>query len=122
MVTCAIMILFYSGMESIYDQGGRDHGALPGYPQRHCHFIPIENEFNQQWINVEEKIPKPVPIAYMKTLFANPQSYGIVIPMTHNMPGRQYKSWPVDYDTVGAGGNVYIYGLDNYVSTRALGL
>ncbi|CBF90000.1 hypothetical protein AN0194.2 [Aspergillus nidulans FGSC A4] len=114
MVTCAIMILFYSGMESIYDQGGRDHGALPGYPQRHCHFIPIENEFNQQWINVEEKIPKPVPIAYMKTLFANPQSYGIVIPMTHNMPGRQYKSWPVDYDTVGAGGNVYIYGLDNY--------
>lgn len=49
----------------------------------------IENEFNQQWINVEEKIPKPVPIVYMKTLFANAQSNGIVIPMTHNMPGRQ---------------------------------
>ncbi|KAL4733988.1 glycoside hydrolase superfamily [Aspergillus similis] len=66
--------------------------------------------------NGTEKIPKPVSIAYMKTLFANAQSNGIVIPMTHNMPGRQYKSWSVDYDTVGAGGNVHIYGLDNYPS------
>ncbi|KAL4753695.1 glycoside hydrolase superfamily [Aspergillus terricola var. indicus] len=82
----------------------------------------IENEFNQQWINVEEKIPKPVPIAYMKTLFANAQSNGIVIPMTHNMPGRQYKSWSVDYDTVRAGGMSISMGLDNYVSTGALGI
>jgi hypothetical protein len=71
---------------------------------------------------VEERIPKPVPIAYMKTLFANAQLNGIVIPMTHNMPGSQYKSWSVDYDTVGARGNVKIYGPSNYVSTIALGL
>ncbi|KAL4943286.1 hypothetical protein BDV06DRAFT_221426 [Aspergillus oleicola] len=30
------------------------------------------------------------------------------------MPGQAYKLWSVDYDTVGAGGDVHIYGLDNY--------
>lgn len=77
----------------------------------------IENEFPEQWEDVEQKIPKPVPIAYMEKLFAFVQESGIVVPITHNMPGAQYKSWSVDYDTVGAGGNVHLYGLDNYVSS-----
>lgn len=80
----------------------------------------IENEFPQQWANVEAKTPNPVPIAYMEELFQQMQSMGIDVPLTHNMPGQQYKSWSVDYDTVGAGGNVHIYGLDNYVSCSAL--
>ncbi|RDW70923.1 glycoside hydrolase family 35 protein [Aspergillus mulundensis] len=74
----------------------------------------IENEFPNQWSNVEEKIPRPVPIAYMETLFENAQSNGIVVPLTHNMPNRQAKAWSIDYDTAGARGNVHIYGLDNY--------
>ncbi|KAL4968699.1 glycoside hydrolase superfamily [Aspergillus stella-maris] len=76
----------------------------------------IENEFPHQWEDVSEKIPNPIPIEYMKQLFANAQSNGLVVPLTHNMPGQSYKSWSVDYDTVGAGGNVHIYGLDNYPS------
>ncbi|VUC37130.1 unnamed protein product [Clonostachys rosea] len=76
----------------------------------------IENEFPEQWTDVASKIPKPVPIAYMKNLFNFVQNSGIVVPITHNMPGPKYKSWSVDYDTVGAGGNVHIYGLDNYPS------
>ncbi|KAL4919832.1 glycosyl hydrolases family 35-domain-containing protein [Aspergillus aurantiobrunneus] len=77
-----------------------------------------ENEFPNKWTDVEEKIPNPVPIEYMKSLFEHSQSNGLVVPLTHNMPGQEYKSWPVDYDTVGAGGNVHIYGLDNYVSPK----
>ncbi|KAF6808249.1 putative beta-galactosidase b [Colletotrichum sojae] len=76
----------------------------------------IENEFPNQWTDVEAKTPNPVPIAYMQTLFDNVQGNGITVPITHNMPGPRYKSWSVDYDTVGAGGNVHIYGLDNYPS------
>ncbi|KAL3483498.1 glycoside hydrolase superfamily [Aspergillus germanicus] len=76
----------------------------------------IENEFPQQWADVEDKTPNPVPIAYMEELFEQMQAKGIDVPLTHNMPGQRYKSWSVDYDTVGAGGNVHIYGLDNYPS------
>lgn len=76
----------------------------------------IENEFPEQWKDVEQKVPNPVSIEYMKQLFQNAQENGIVVPITHNMPGQKYKSWSVDYDTVGAGGNVHMYGLDNYVS------
>ncbi|KAL2847768.1 glycoside hydrolase superfamily [Aspergillus pseudoustus] len=76
----------------------------------------IENEFPQQWKDIEAKVPNPVPIAYMEELFVEMQEKGIEVPLTHNMPGQRYKSWSVDYDTVGAGGNVHIYGLDNYPS------
>lgn len=75
----------------------------------------IENEFPEQWTDVEEKTPNPIPIAYMEKLFDFVQNSDIVVPIAHNMPGPQYKSWSVDYDTVGAGGNVHLYGLDNYV-------
>ncbi|KAH7125967.1 glycoside hydrolase superfamily [Dactylonectria macrodidyma] len=76
----------------------------------------IENEFPRQWSNIAAKTPSPVPIAYMKQLWNSVRDNGIVVPLTHNMPRPQYKSWSVDYDTVGAGGNVHIYGLDNYPS------
>lgn len=76
----------------------------------------LENEYPEQWSNAEAKVPRAGPIAYMKDLFKNAQENGIVVPLTHNMPSQSGKSWSVDYDTVGAGGNVHIYGLDNYVS------
>lgn len=79
----------------------------------------IENEFPNQWKDVEAKVPNEVPIHYMEQLFQNVQHNKIVVPITHNMPGQKYKSWSVDYDTVGAGGDVHIYGLDNYVNAPA---
>ncbi|KAF5023101.1 hypothetical protein F66182_4858 [Fusarium sp. NRRL 66182] len=65
----------------------------------------IENEYVGQWKNVQAKTPDPIPISYMEQLFAHGQSNGLVVPITHNMPGQTHKSWSVDYDTVGAGGN-----------------
>ena len=55
-------------------------------------------------------------IAYMKLLEANARSNGIDIPFTANAPSTSRKSWSPDYDTVDAGGDVDIYGLDSYVS------
>lgn len=91
-----------------YQIGREENGTVIMYQ--------IENEFPNQWTDVAAKTPNPVPIAYMETLFRSVQDNGITVPITHNMPGPRYKSWSVDYDTVGAGGNVHIYGLDNYVS------
>ncbi|KAL4931622.1 glycoside hydrolase family 35 protein [Aspergillus undulatus] len=78
--------------------------------------ITAPYQVTENGTDMEEKIPDHVPIEYMKKLFENAQSNGLVVPLTHNMPGQAYKSWSVDYDTVGAGGNVHIYGLDNYPS------
>jgi hypothetical protein len=41
---------------------------------------------------------------------------GINVPLTHNNPNMNTKSWSKDYDTVRAGGDVDIYGLDHYPS------
>ena len=76
----------------------------------------VENEFPNQWINATAKTPDEVPIGYMKLLEANARESGIDIALTHNMPSTTGKSWSKDYDTVGAGGDVDIYGLDSYVS------
>jgi hypothetical protein len=77
--------------------------------------IQIENEFPNQWKDVHNKVPNPVPINYMELLEAKALTNGITIPMTHNMPSVNGKSWSKDYDTVGAGGDVDLYGLDSYV-------
>ncbi|OCL15370.1 glycoside hydrolase family 35 protein [Glonium stellatum] len=72
----------------------------------------IENEFTGQWRSVSAKTPNNAAIAYMKLLEANARSNGIDIPLTHNSPTTSGKSWSKDYDTVSAGGDVDIYGLD----------
>lgn len=74
----------------------------------------IENELPNQWKNVSAKTPNPPYIAYMEALEANARDNGIEIPFTQNSPNSDV-SWSVDYDTVGAGGNVDIHGRDSYV-------
>ena len=80
----------------------------------------IENEYGNQWKDVKNKLPNPAPISYMEKLEANARANGIVVPLTHNMPNQNGAAWSKDYDTVDAGGDVDIYGLDSYVSARIL--
>ncbi|KAK4139805.1 glycoside hydrolase superfamily [Dichotomopilus funicola] len=74
----------------------------------------IENEYAGQWTNAAEKTPNEEGIGYMEALEKNARDNGIVVPLVHNMPNMNGRSWSKDYDTVGAGGNVDIYGLDSY--------
>jgi beta-galactosidase len=78
----------------------------------------IENEYGDQWRDSKAKIPNEPAISYMEKLKANARHNGIVVPLIHNSPSMNARLWSKDYDTVGAGGNVDIYGLDNYVSAR----
>ena len=64
----------------------------------------IENEYGSQWKNVAAKTPNPVAIDYMKLLEKCARDAGINVPLTHNNPNMNDKSWSKDYDTVGAGG------------------
>jgi beta-galactosidase len=75
----------------------------------------IENEFGSQWKDVQNKVPNPPAISYMTKLENNARKNGIVVPLVHNMPNRNAWAWSQDYDTVHAGGDVDIYGLDSYV-------
>lgn len=75
----------------------------------------IENELPNQWKSVSAKTPNPPYIAYMEELEANARSNGIQVPLTHNNPNTD-ESWSIEYDTVGAGGDVDIIGHDSYVS------
>ncbi|KAK3326139.1 glycoside hydrolase superfamily [Apodospora peruviana] len=74
----------------------------------------IENEYANQWRNANNKIPNPQSISYMEKLEAKAKRNGIVVPLAHNAAGQTGKAWSTDYDTVGAGGNVDLYGLDSY--------
>ena len=80
----------------------------------------IENEYGNQWKDVKNKVPNPTSISYMEKLEANARVNGIIVPLVHNMPNRDGAAWSKDYDTVGAGGDVDIYGLDSYVSARTI--
>lgn len=75
----------------------------------------IENEYGDQWKNVAEKIPNPPAIAYMELLESCARNAGINVPLTHNNPNMNTKSWSKDYGA-GVGGDVDIYGLDSYPS------
>ncbi|PMD43524.1 glycoside hydrolase family 35 protein [Hyaloscypha variabilis F] len=75
----------------------------------------IENEYGDQWDNVAEKIPDPPAISYMELLESCARNAGINVPLTHNNPNMNTKSWSKDYGA-GVGGDVDIYGLDSYPS------
>lgn len=75
----------------------------------------IENEYGNQWTNVAAKTPNPTAIAYMEKLEACARAAGIDIPLSHNNPNLNTKSWSEDYG-VGVGGNVDLYGADSYPS------
>lgn len=76
----------------------------------------LENEYGNQWINRTAKTPNATAIDYMELLEASVRTSSIDIPTLHNNPNLNSKSWSQDYDTVGAGGNVDIYSVDNYPS------
>jgi hypothetical protein len=65
---------------------------------------------------VTSKTPNATGIDYMQLLESTVRSASIDIPTLHNNPNLRTKSWSKDYDTVGAGGNVDIYSVDNYPS------
>nr|CAD37064.1 related to beta-galactosidase [Neurospora crassa] len=75
----------------------------------------LENEYGEQWKNVDAKIPNPKAVSYMEKLKENAIENGIVVPSVHNAPNANGRPWSRDYDTVGAGGDVDIYGLDSYL-------
>ena len=75
----------------------------------------IENEYGEQWLNVSAKTPNDTAIAYMELLEDNARDNGITIPLYHNNPNLNTKSWSQDYGA-GVGGNVDVYGIDSYPS------
>ncbi|KAH9209065.1 putative beta-galactosidase [Leptodontidium sp. 2 PMI_412] len=75
----------------------------------------IENEYGNQWTNVAARTPNNPAIAYMETLEKCARDAGIDVPLIHNNPNMNTKSWSKDYGA-GFGGNVDNYGLDHYPS------
>lgn len=76
----------------------------------------IENEYGAQWIGTPtNRIPNPSATAYMEDLKEASWSSGINVPLIHNAPNMNGKSWSKDF-APNAGGNVDVYGLDSYPS------
>lgn len=76
----------------------------------------LENEYGEQWLDSDAKTPNEAAVNYMELLRENARRNGIEVPTTHNSPNLRDSSWSADQDTVGAGGNVNVLGVDNYVS------
>ncbi|KAF4637265.1 hypothetical protein G7Y89_g814 [Cudoniella acicularis] len=74
----------------------------------------IENEYGDQWTNVAARTPDYPAISYMELLEASARSNGINIPLIHNNPNMNTKSWSKDFSN--QGGNVDVYAVDHYPS------
>jgi hypothetical protein len=75
----------------------------------------IENEYGQQWKDSKKKIPDGPSGKYMAALEAIARENGIDIPLIHNDPNMNTKSWSQDF-APNATGNVDVAGLDSYPS------
>ena len=75
----------------------------------------IENEYGEQWKDAKKKIPDDAAGKYMQALEDSARANGIEIPLIHNDPNMNTKSWSKDYGP-GAVGNVDVAGLDSYPS------
>lgn len=75
----------------------------------------IENEYGEQWIDITSKTPNLTAAAYMTLLEDNVRANGIDIPLTHNNPNMNSKSWSKDF-APGFPGDVDVYGIDSYPS------
>ncbi|CZS96523.1 related to Probable beta-galactosidase B [Rhynchosporium agropyri] len=75
----------------------------------------IENEYGNQWLDRTARKPNLPAIAYMEALEKCARDAGIDVPLVHNNPNMNTKSWSKDYGA-GFGGNVDNYGLDHYPS------
>ena len=76
----------------------------------------LENEYGEQWLDVEERIPNYAAIEYMELLEAAVREAGIDVPTLHNNPNLGTKSWSTDYDINNVGGDVDVYSADSYPS------
>ena len=73
----------------------------------------IENEYGDQFLNLTaSKAPNNTAVDYMELLEKNARDNGISVPLTHNNPNMNSKSWSKDFSS--DGGNVDVYGLDSY--------
>lgn len=76
----------------------------------------IENEYGEQWKgSASNKIPNHYAGRYMAALEASARENGIDVPLIHNDPNMNTKSWSQDF-APNATGNVDIAGLDSYPS------
>jgi beta-galactosidase GanA len=75
----------------------------------------IENEYGEQWKDTAKKIPSEDAGRYMQALEDSARANGIDIPLIHNDPNMNTKSWSNDF-APGAVGNVDVAGLDSYPS------
>jgi hypothetical protein len=75
----------------------------------------IENEYGQQWKDTARKIPDEPSGRYMAALEASARENGIDVPLIHNDPNLNSKSWSQDF-APNATGNVDVAGLDSYPS------
>lgn len=74
----------------------------------------IENEYGEQWADVATRTPDPAADEYMALLEAGARASGIDVPLTHNDPNMNAKSWSQDFSNVT--GNVDVVGVDSYPS------
>jgi beta-galactosidase GanA len=77
----------------------------------------VENEFPNQWSDRQNKTALSSGVNYMKALEAVIRSCGIEVATTSNA-ASPVQDWSPDYDTVGAGGDVNVWGEDSYVSVN----
>lgn len=75
----------------------------------------LENEYGSQWSNRDQKIPYLPAGRYMDQLQKLARANNIDIPVIHNDPNMNTRSWSEDY-APGALGNVDVAGLDSYPS------
>ncbi|GAB7366896.1 hypothetical protein MBLNU230_g1257t1 [Neophaeotheca triangularis] len=76
----------------------------------------LDNEYGQQWEDVDERIPNNTAIHYMELLEESTRRSGVDMPTIHNNPNFNTKSWSTDYDINNEGGNTDLYSLDHYPS------
>lgn len=75
----------------------------------------IENEYGEQWKDSSKKIANPSAGRYMQYLEDLARANGIDVPLIHNDPNMNTKSWSKDF-APNATGNVDVAGLDSYPS------
>lgn len=76
----------------------------------------IENEYGEQWLDVDARTPNETAIAYMELLENSVRAHGIDVPTFHNNPNLASKSWSRDYDIHHVGGDTDLYTVDSYPS------
>ncbi|KAG9750582.1 putative beta galactosidase, partial [Aureobasidium melanogenum] len=79
-------------------------------------FYQVENEYGEQWTNTALRTPNETAIHYMEILETVANDTGINMPTVHNNPNLGSKSWSMDYDINKAGGDTWLYAVDNYPS------